>query len=133
MTDDASTHAAALAYVRECGRQLQIVAIDEFAEKHGIAADALRDEVARGIAVVGAWQCGEVSGAIARQLIGARSYGDLYRILRNNQLPVSFKPGDVATWAADGKIQRAEVGEIMGIQDTEIDAFIVAWTAANEG
>ncbi len=131
MTDEDGIHAVALAYVRDCGRQHQVLDIEQFAQRLGIATDALRDEVAHGVAVVGAWQRGEVSGAIARTLVGARSYGDLYRILRDNQMPVTFTPGDVARWAVDGKIQRAEVGEIMGIQDTEIDAFIAAWTAAD--
>lgn len=81
------------------------------------------------IAVVEAWQRREISGFVARQLVGARSYGDLYRVLKDNNLPVAFTPGDVARWAIDGKIPRAEVGEIMGIQDFEIEAFIAAWTA----
>lgn len=129
MTDGRDAHAAALAYARECGRQRQIVGIDEFAEKHGIATDALRDEVARGIAVVGAWQCGEVSGAVARTLVGADSYGDLYRVLKENGMEPEFRPAEVARWVADGRMDRMQVVEIFAIAESEVDAFVSAWLA----
>ncbi|WP_179875567.1 hypothetical protein [Sinorhizobium sp. BJ1] len=86
--------------------------------------DALRDDVASGVPVVDVWQRFEVSGFIARALARAASYGDLYRILRDNGMPIGFRPTDVARWAAEGKISKAEVGEIFGLQDSEIDPFI---------
>lgn len=84
------------------------------------------------VAVITAWQRREISGLSARQLVGARSYGDLYRILRDNKSPVAFTPGDVARWGGESEIPRAKVAEIMGIHDAEIDAFIAAWTATDE-
>ncbi|QKN14293.1 hypothetical protein HR059_07370 [Sinorhizobium meliloti WSM1022] len=91
--------------------------------------DALRDEVAQGVAVVDVWQRFEVSGFIARALIGAASYGDLYRILRDNGMSAGFRPAEVAKWAAEGKIPKTQVGEIFGIANSEIEAFIAAWLA----
>lgn len=129
---------AAFAYVRECGRQRQVLDIEEFGhrrwprdrdDKRRIMIDALRDEIASGVPVVDVWQRFEVSGLIARQLIGAQSYGDLYRVLRDNGMPVGFRPADVARWAAEGKIPREDVREIFGMEDSEIDAFISAWLA----
>jgi hypothetical protein len=130
--------AAALAYVRECAREHKVLDIEQFGQrrwrqdgepKRRAMIDALADDVHSGIPVVDVWRRFEVPGKIARQLVGAASYGDLYRILRDNQMPVGFKPADVARWAADGKIPRADVGGIFGIEDSEIDAFIAAWLA----
>ena len=115
---------AALAYVRECGRQHKVLDI-----KRRIMCDALRDEVAQGVAVVDVWQRFEVSGFIARALVGATSYGDLYRILRDHGMAVGFRPAEVAKWAAEGKIPKTEIGEIFGISDSEIEAFLAAWLA----
>ncbi|CUW88480.1 conserved hypothetical protein [Agrobacterium genomosp. 2 str. CFBP 5494] len=131
--------AAARAYVRECGRQREVVDLEQWGQhrwrrdgdvKRRIMCDALRDEVASGVPVVDVWQRFEVSGLIARQLIGAQSYGDLYRVLRDNGMPVGFRPADVARWAAEGKIPREDVREIFGMEDSEIDAFISAWLAS---
>lgn len=132
---------AALAYVRACARERQVLDIEAFGQrrwprdsavKRKIMIDALRDDVASGVPVVDVWQRFEVSGFIARALARAASYGDLYRILRDNGMPIGFRPTDVARWAAEGKISKAEVGEIFGLQDSEIDAFIAAWTSAGE-
>ncbi|MBM7324122.1 hypothetical protein JS562_13510 [Agrobacterium sp. S2] len=99
-------------------------------EKRGIMIDALRDEIASGVPVVDVWQRFEVSGFIARQLVGARSYGDLYRILKLNDMPVGFRPGDVAAWVRQGKMSAAEGMEVLGIERAdEFEAFLAAWSA----
>ncbi|AMD59377.1 hypothetical protein AWN88_13975 [Agrobacterium tumefaciens] len=131
---------AALSYVRECGRQRQVLDIEEFGqrrwlrdrdEKRRIMIDALRDEVAQGVAVVDVWQRFEVSGSVARRLISARSYGDLYRTLMVNDMPVGFRPGDIARWVLEGKMSAADGMEILGIESAaEFDAFISAWSAS---
>ncbi|ANK71712.1 hypothetical protein FA04_03125 [Ensifer adhaerens] len=132
---------AAFAYVRECARERRVLDIEQYGqhrwrrdgdEKRRVMCDALPAVVRSGIPVVDVWQRFEVAGMIARQLVGARSYADLYRILRDNQMPIGFKPVDVAKWAADGRISRADVGEIFGIPDSEIDAFIEAWLGDSE-
>lgn len=130
---------AALAYVRECGRQRRVFDVEEFAqrrwprdgvEKRTIMTAALRDAVASGVPVVDVWQRFEVSGFVARQLIGARSYGDLYRILMVNEMPVGFRPGDIAGWVSEGKMSAADGMEILGIESAaEFDAFLAAWSA----
>ncbi|MCD4659448.1 MULTISPECIES: hypothetical protein [Agrobacterium] len=129
---------AALAYVRECGRQRRVFDVEEFAqrrwprdgvEKRTIMTAALRDDVHTGVPVVDVWQRFEVSGAIARQLIGARSYGDLYRVLMVNEMPVGYRPGDVAAWVTAGKMSVGDGMEILGIESAdEFDAFLAAWT-----
>lgn len=130
--------AAAWAYVRECGRRKDVVGLELWGQhrwrrdgdiERRIMCDALRDEVAQGVAVVDVWQRFEVSGFIARAFVGATSYGDLYRILRDNGMSVGFRPAEVAKWAAEGKIPKTEVGEIFGIADSKIEAFIAAWLA----
>lgn len=131
--------AAARAYVRECGRKKEVVDIKLWGQhrwrrdgvvKRRIMIDALRDEVSTGVAVVDVWQRFEVSGTIARGLVGARSYGDLYRILMINEMPVGFSPGDIARWVSEGKMSAEDGRDILGIEsDAEFEAFLAAWTA----
>ncbi len=139
MTRNALIRFAALAYVRECGRQRRVVDLEEFAQRLWERADdearrikiaALADDIRNGIPVVEVWQRGDVSGTIARQLVGAMSYGSLYRILRDNGMAVRFRPADIAGSARDGDIPRVKVCEIFGIEDSEVDAFITAWTTS---
>jgi hypothetical protein len=40
-----------------------------------------------------------------------------------------FRPAEVARWVADGTVPRERGGEIFGIDDDEIDAFVSAWLA----
>ncbi len=130
---------AALAYVRECGRQRWVLDVEEFGQrrwrqdgeaKRRVMIDALADDVRSGVAVVDVWQRFEVNGFIARQLVGARSYGDLYRILMVNEMPVGYRPGDIAAWVRAGKMPAADGMEILGIESAdEFDAFLAAWTA----
>ncbi|MCZ7885372.1 hypothetical protein [Agrobacterium salinitolerans] len=92
--------------------------------------DALRDDVSSGVPVVDVWQRFEVSGSIARQVAGARSYGDLYRVLMVNDMPVAFRPRDVAAWVRAGKMSAADGMDILGIESTaDFDAFLAAWSA----
>lgn len=130
---------AALAYVRECGRQTRVIDVEEFGQrrwrqdgeaKRRVMIDALVDDVRSGVTVVDVWQRFEVSGSIARMLIGARSYGDLYRILMVNEMPVGYRPGDVAAWVTAGKVSVGDGMEILGIESVaEFEAFLAAWTA----
>lgn len=130
--------AAALAYVRECGRQNQVIDLEEFGRrrwprtgdiKRRNMIDALREDLASGVSVVDVWQRFEIAGSIARRLVGARSFGDLYRILMVNNMPVGFRPGDVAGWARNGKMSATAGREILGIEsDEEFEAFVAAWT-----
>lgn len=80
------------------------------------------------IETVLAWQRGEIDGHEARRRIGARSYGDLYRVLRDHGSEPLFRPRDIASQAADSEITRADVVRIMGLED-DVEAFISAWTA----
>ncbi|MBB2868632.1 UNVERIFIED_ORG: hypothetical protein GGI63_005276 [Rhizobium esperanzae] len=133
---------AALTYVRECGRQRQVLDIEEFGQRRWprdrekkcrIMIDALRDAVDSGVPVMDVWQRFEVSGTIARRLVGASSYGDLYRILRDNEMPVVFRPGDIARWVHDGKLRREEGMDILGIESgPAFDAFVAAWLAGEQ-
>lgn len=75
-----------------------------------------------------AWQLGEIDGFEARRLTGARSYGDLYRILRDNGAVLTFKPSDIARRAVEGEISREDVRRKFGLED-DVEAFISAWTA----
>lgn len=130
---------AALAYVRECGRQRWVLDVEEFGQrrwrqdgeaKRRVMIDALVDDVRSGVAVVDVWQRFEVSGSIARMLIGARSYGDLYRVLMVNDMPIGFRPGDIARWVSEGKMPAEDGMEILGIESAaEFEAFIAAWLA----
>lgn len=139
MTNSPIIRFSALAYVRECGRQRRVVDLEEFAQRlwrrdddeaRKVKIADLADDVRSGVPVVEVWQRGDISGLIARQLAGAASYGNLYRILRDNGMAVRFRPADVAGSARDGDIPRVKVCEIFGIEDSEVDAFIAAWTAS---
>lgn len=77
---------------------------------------------------VQAWQRGEIGGHEARRRIGARSYGDLYRVLRAHRVEPVFRPGDIARQAAAGEITREDVVRTLGLED-DVEAFISAWTA----
>ena len=129
---------AARRYVRDCARAGKVLDIESWAErrwrrnsdlKRKAMLDALRDEIRQGIVVVDAWRRFDVPGRIARELVGARTYADLYEILRVNRMEPGFWPGQVARWIADGKVPRERVGEIFGVDDGEIDAFVSAWLA----
>ena len=131
--------AAALAYVRECSRRNDVIDLEVFghdrwkrdgADKRGVMVDALRDEIARGVAVVDVWRRFEVSGTIARRLVGARSYGDLYRILMAHGMEPGFRPGDIASWVRDGKMSSEEGMSILGIADpADLAALVGAFSA----
>ena len=132
--------AAARRYVRDCAHAGTVLDISEWGErrwrrdgqaKRRIMIDALADEVRRGIAVVNVWRRYEVPGAIARQLIGATSYGDLYRILKDNGMEPGFRPADVAVSASEGRMTPSLVAEIFGLDAGEVDAFIAAWLASS--
>ncbi|WCJ62809.1 hypothetical protein [Agrobacterium tumefaciens] len=131
--------AAARAYVRECGRQREVIDLEQWGQhrwrrdgdiKRRIMCDALRDEVAQGVAVVDVWQRFEVSGSVARRLVGARSFGDLYRTLMANDMPIGFRPGDIARWVSEGRMSAEDGRDIVGIESVaEFDAFLAAWSA----
>ena len=80
------------------------------------------------IETVLAWQRGEIDGHEARRRIGAGSYGDLYRVLRDHRVEPLFRPRDIARRAAAGDITRQDVIRILGLED-DVEAFITAWTA----
>ena len=80
------------------------------------------------IETVLAWQRGEIDGHEARRRIGAKSYGDLYRVLRDHGAEPVFRPRDIARRAAAGDITQEDVIRIFGLEDA-VEAFITAWTA----
>ncbi|UTY51450.1 hypothetical protein EPK84_18190 [Sinorhizobium fredii] len=133
---------AALAYVRACARERRVLGLEDFGQrrwprdgavKRKIMIDALHDDIASGVPVMDVWQRFEVSGTIARRLVGASSYGNLYRILRDNEMPVAFRPGDIARWVHDGKLRREEGMDILGIESgPAFDAFLAAWLAGEQ-
>lgn len=139
MTKDVLIRFAALAYVRECGRQHQIVDLEVFAQRlwqrdadeaRKVKIATLADDIRSGIPVVEVWQRGDVSGTIARQLVDARSYGDLYRVLMVNEMRVAFRPRDVAVGVREGRMSPAEGMEVLGIERAdEFEAFLAAWSA----
>lgn len=48
-----------------------------------------------------------------------------------NEMPVGFRPGDVAQWVRDGKMPIEEGMSILGIESTaEFEAFVAAWVTA---
>lgn len=78
--------------------------------------------------IVMTWQRGEIDGHEARRRIGARSYGDLYRVLRDHGVEPTFRPGDIARQAEAGEITGEDVVRILGLED-DVKAFLEAWTA----
>ncbi|WP_313196049.1 hypothetical protein [Shinella zoogloeoides] len=132
---------AARKYVRDCAHAGKVLDIREWAErrwrkdgppKRKAMTDALRDEIRLGVAVVDIWRRFEIGGRIACELIGAKTYADLYRILRDKELAPGFQPREVVQWVADGKMDSDRVGEIFGIADDEVDAFLSAWLASED-
>jgi hypothetical protein len=128
--------AAARRYVRDCAANGAVIDIDEWGQvrwrrdgikKRRAMIDALVDEVRNGPAVVDVWRRFEVPGVIARTLIGARSYGDLYRRLRDKGMEPGFRPAEVARWAVERRITKERLIEIFGLEE-EVEAFIEAWT-----
>lgn len=86
-----------------------------------------RDRVA-----VKAWQGGEIDGLRARQITGARSYGDLYRIAMEQDVEVRFRPADVARRVFNGDMTAADGRRTMGIgSDAELEAFVSAWLSGD--
>ncbi len=77
-----------------------------------------------------AWQRGEIDGFEARRRTGARSYGDLYLILRDHNAVLIFKPGDVARRAVRGEVSREDVVKVFGLED-DVEAFISAWALSD--
>ena len=133
--------AAARRYVRDCAHAGKALDIGEWAErrwrkdgepKRKVMTEALRDEIRQGVAVVDVWRRFEVGGRIARELVDARSYGDLYWILQVNDMEPGCRPAEVARWVADGTMDRSQVVEIFGIEDSEVDAFLSAWSASED-
>jgi hypothetical protein len=130
--------AAARRYVRDCAHAGNVLDIGEWAArrwrkdsepKRRVMSDALRDEIRQGAAVVDVWRRFEVGGRIARELVGATTYGDLYRILQVNEMEPGCTPRQVVQWVAEGTMDRAQVVEIFGVADDEVDAFLAAWSA----
>ncbi|MGO4618541.1 hypothetical protein [Ensifer sp. 2TAB8] len=131
--------AAARAYVRECGRRHEVVDRELWGQhrwrrdgeiKRRIMCDALRDEIAQGIAVVDVWRRFEVSGRIALRHIGAANYTALYDILDRNGLAAGFKPRDIAAWVWEGKMSVEDGMDILGIEDAaEIEDLVARWLA----
>lgn len=78
--------------------------------------------------IVEAWQRGEIDGHEARRRIGARSYGDLYHVLRDHGVEPVFRPPDIARRAVAGDITREDVISVFGLED-DVEAFITAWSA----
>ncbi|MCQ1775843.1 hypothetical protein NOJ05_01355 [Neorhizobium galegae] len=80
--------------------------------------------------VLDAWQRGEISGQDARRRTGARSYGYLYRLIRDHEVEVRFRPGDVARRILDGTLTPEEGQDMLGIEDVaEMPSFVSSWTA----
>ena len=132
---------AARKFVRDCAHAGRVLDIREWAErrwrkdgppKRKAMTDALHDEIRLGVAVVDIWRRFEIGGRIACELIGAKTYADLYRILRDKELAPGFQPREVVQWVADGKMDCDRVGEIFGIADGEVDAFLSAWLASED-
>ncbi|MQY46110.1 hypothetical protein GAO09_08580 [Rhizobiales bacterium RZME27] len=130
--------AAARRYVRDCAVAGTILDIEQWGlrrwqrdrlEKQKAMIGAVSDEVRNGTAVVDVWRRFEVPGKLARQLVGARSYGDLYRRLLDFDIEPGFRPAEVARWAVEGLITPERLGEIFGLAPEDIDPFIRSWMA----
>lgn len=84
-----------------------------------------RDRIA-----VTSWQGGEIDGRRAREITGARSYGDLYRIAMEQGVELRFRPADVARRVFNGELTNQQGRNAMGIgTDAELEAFVSAWLA----
>lgn len=131
--------AAALAYVRECGRKHQVIDLEAFGQlrwrqdgddKRRVMVDALIDDVRGGVPVVDVWRRFEVSGRIACQLVGAEDYRALYDILENNGMAAGFLPSDIAEWVWTGKMPFEEGMIILGIESAhEFEDLVARWLA----
>lgn len=80
--------------------------------------------------VLDAWQRGEISGQEARRRTGARSFGYLYSLVREHDVEIRFRPGDVARRILEGTLTPEKGQEMLGIEDAaEMPGFVSAWTA----
>ncbi|MBP2235230.1 ribosomal protein S27AE [Sinorhizobium kostiense] len=133
---------AALAYVRECAHKHAVLDIETFGQrrwrqdgvvKRRIMIDALSDDIRSGIPVVDVWRRFEVSGRIARRLVGAQDYTALYDILDRNGMDPSFMPRDVAAWVREGKMTAEDGMDILGIEHAaEFEDLVARWLAGED-
>ncbi len=131
--------AAALAYVRECSHKHAVLDIEAFGQrrwrqdseiKRRIMINALVEDVRGGIPVVDVWRRFEVSGRIARHLVGAADYAALYDILERNGMSTGFLPHDIAKWVWEGKMSSKDGMDILGIESSpEFEDIVARWLA----
>lgn len=74
-----------------------------------------------------AWQRGEIDGYEARRRIGARSYGDLYRVLHDHGIEPTFRPGNIARQAGEDRISLDDIARVYGLEEGEAERFVRAW------
>ena len=74
------------------------------------------------------WQRGEIPGGTARLMTGSVSYGQLYGLARDLHVQIRFFPRVVAQRIASGDLTRDEGRRMLGIEDSDIGAFVEAWT-----
>ncbi len=78
--------------------------------------------------LVDEWQRGDIPGGTARLMSGSVSYGALYGLARELGVEIQFWPKDIAQRVASGDLTPDEGQRMLGIQDSEIGAFVEAWT-----
>lgn len=78
--------------------------------------------------LVDGWQRGEIPGDTARLMSGSVSYGALYGLARELEVEIRFKPRDIAARVQSGELTAEDAQAILGIEDSEIQAFVEAWT-----
>ncbi|WP_421477724.1 hypothetical protein [Agrobacterium tumefaciens] len=95
----------------------------------GDGYEALRDPYRKLLNdLVDGWQRGEIPGATARLMSGSVSYGALYGLARELEVEIRFKPRDIAARVQSGELTAEDAQAILGIEDSEVGAFIEAWT-----
>jgi hypothetical protein len=78
--------------------------------------------------VVERWQRREISGREARELTGAKSYGDLYKLAKRYDVDVRVLPRDLVGRIAYGTMADAEAAEFLGSSLEDWLALKVALT-----
>jgi hypothetical protein len=98
--------------------------------KYDVSEDKLvREERAD---VVEQWQRGEITGAAARELTGARSFGELYKVAKRYDVEIRFRPRDLLSAVEEGTMTDAAAAEALGASLADWIALKVALKAGSD-
>ena len=78
------------------------------------------------------WQLAELRGAEARELTGARSYGDLYKLAKRYDVEARILPRDLLGRIEAGTLTDADAADFLGSTVEDWLALKVALTAGKD-